>query len=231
MGTDKALFADMLQTVSGLYAHAPGSIGERGRAALGAIETLSHEGNSEYVPNKNVEYPKGEMGNRMKSVAQLLKMGLHIDVATIDMGGWDTHKNQGQEAEGFFAKQVEQLSESLQALYQDLYVDGANSPLARTTIVVMTEFGRRLRENINRGTDHGHGGMMLVLGESVRGGQVYGSWPGLKTEQLYERADLAVTTDFRAILSEVLHHRRAERALASVFPGYTVPKELGLFRA
>jgi uncharacterized protein (DUF1501 family) len=181
---------------------------EVGQQTLNAIDTLSGLNTKDYQPPKGVEYPKCEIGNRLKTLAQIIRMDLGTQVATVDMGGWDTHKNQGQGTDGVFAKNVEQLSESLHAFYIDL---AAGQMTKKLTIVVMTEFGRRLRENANRGTDHGHGGLMMVIGEdlkgSLEGGKIHGQWPGIKTENLFERADLAVTTDFRVVLGDILKNR------------------------
>jgi uncharacterized protein (DUF1501 family) len=147
-------------------------------------------------------------------------MDLGVHIATADMGGWDTHKYQGQGTDGTFAKNVEQLSQAISAFHTDVAEGGWSKKL---TLVVMTEFGRRLRENANRGTDHGHGGFMMVLGEKVNGKKIYGHWPGLKTEQLYERADLAVTTDFRTVLSEIVQKRLGNSKTAEVFPDFKAP--------
>ena len=150
-----------------------------------------------------------------------------LSVATIDLGGWDTHENQGNQQTGYFGNLVGQLVEGLLALYTDVDSGGASNFGARLTIVVQSEFGRRLRENANRGTDHGRGNVMLVLGGQVNGG-VYGQWPGLAAEQLFDGADLEVTTDYRQILSEILIRRLGNPRLGEVFPGYTDYFPLGI---
>jgi uncharacterized protein (DUF1501 family) len=191
-----------------------GWLSHYGMETLEAIDSLEGIRPDGYVPAHDANYPKNELGNRLRSLAQMIKLGLGIRAATVDMGGWDTHKDQN----GVFANNVGQLSDALLAFYADMRD-------RRATIVVMSEFGRRLKENASRGTDHGHGNVMMVLGERIRGGKIYGNWPGLKTEQLYDRADLAVTTDYRQVLSEVLA-RGAH--LREVFPGYSHAPALGL---
>jgi uncharacterized protein (DUF1501 family) len=158
-------------------------------------------------------------------------MPLGLRVASVDMGGWDTHKYQGNGADGYFANQLGQLSGALSAFWSDLRGAGSRDDITRRmTVVVMSEFGRRVKENANHGTDHGHGNLMLTLGGGINGGALYGRWPGLKTDQLYQRADLAATTDFRQVLCEVLERRRRETRLSHVFPGYESYVPLGLAR-
>jgi len=157
-------------------------------------------------------YPKTEIGGRLKTLSQLIKINLGLRVASVDMGGWDTHKYQGAGLEGPFAKQVEQLSEAVGVFYKDVQTH------ATVRILIMTEFGRRLRENANRGTDHGHGGVFFVIGSDIQGGQVLGQWPGLKTEQLFDRADLAVTTDYRQVISELILKQNPQTDIREIFP-------------
>jgi uncharacterized protein (DUF1501 family) len=222
LGGDKSIQSDMTRTLKQMY-QGSSVLCERGRSALDVVDTF---GGGIFKEESGKEYPRHELGNRLKTLAQLLKMNLGIQVATVDMGGWDTHKYQGQGKDGTFAKQVEQLSGAVHAFYEDVDSVAGAPPV---TVVVMSEFGRRLRENANRGTDHGHGGMMMVIGRNVKGGRVYGHWPGLKTEDLYEGADLAVTTDFRQVLGEVLRRRRGEKNLSTVFPDFS-QKDLDLIR-
>ena len=142
----------------------------------------------------------------------------------MDLGGWDTHEGQGEQGEGYFANRIQELANGLMAFYTDMlsYAD-------RVTVVVMSEFGRRLRENENAGTDHGHGNMMIVLGGNVNGGQVYASpWPGLAPGALDEGQDLAITTDYRRVLSEIAIRRLGNPNLGTVFPGYQGYSPLGI---
>lgn len=197
-----------------------------GRETLDAIDAFESTAPGAYKPAGR-DYPKADIGNRLRTLAQIVKMDLGLKVATVDMGGWDTHKYQGDGAEGYFSNLVGQLSQALAAFSEDM---AAGTP-RKVTVVVMSEFGRRLKENASRGTDHGHGGVMFALGEGVVGGKVYGRWPGLDTEHLYERADLAVTTDYRQVIAEVLTKRLGETKVTQVFPGFASGAELGLARA
>jgi uncharacterized protein (DUF1501 family) len=188
---------------------------------LNSIDELEKLKGNDYSPKPGVTYPKAEIGNRLKTLAQILKAGLSPQVISIDMGGWDTHKNQGNNGGGTFAKMVEELSQAIAAFYDDTDESKANSIGAKVRMVVMTEFGRRLKENGSGGTDHGHGSFMLVMGEKIRGGRVFGSWPGLANENLFERADLQVTTDYRQVLSEVvLPSGQLLSHAGKLFPGF-----------
>ncbi len=178
--------------------------------ALDALETASLS-----PPPPEADYPKSDLANRFKLVAQLSRSKVGLKAAVVDVGGWDTHRNQGRGAEGPFAQNVAQLTEALGAFVKDL---GS----VKLTLAVFSEFGRRVKENASQGSDHGHGGAMLVLGEGVRGGRVLGPWPGLANEALYQRADLAVTTDYRAVLSELLE------APVGLFPAWSRGAAVGL---
>jgi len=168
----------------------------------------------QYTPAAGANYPRGPFGQAMKQTAQLIKADLGVEVAFADVGGWDTHVNQGA-AQGQLAARLTDLSDAIAAFWTDL------GPLADSTVLVtMSEFGRTARENGNRGTDHGHANVMFVLGGPVRGGRVYGRWPGLSPEQLYEGRDLALTTDFRQVLGEAVYRHLNNRNLAAVFPGF-----------
>ena len=171
-----------------------------------------------YAPS--VEYPQDNpLTAPLMTVAQTFKLGMGTRLATVDMDGWDTHVRQ----EGAFANLVRYLSDALMAFWRDI------GPLqADTSVVVMSEFGRRLRANTGMGTDHGRGGVMMVLGPQARGGRMLGRWPGLAHEALEEGADLAVTTDYRQPLAELLAAHMGSPDVSSVFPGF-VPAPLGLF--
>jgi uncharacterized protein (DUF1501 family) len=160
------------------------------------------------------------LGRPLKTLAQLIKMDVGIRAATVDLGGWDTHEYQ----QGRFRNQVERLSQGLGAFYNDMARFHE-----RITVVVITEFGRRLRSNRSNGTDHGRGSVMMALGGRVAGGRVLGSWPGLKSEQLEESVDLAVANDYRQCLTEVLEQWRDTPDIAAIFPGFKRGPSLGLF--
>lgn len=164
-----------------------------------------------YQPSRGAYYPDEEFGESLKTLAQIIKMDVGLQVATVSFGGWDTHENQHY----YFTELVEILSKSLGAFYNDL-----SAYQNRLTILVMSEFGRRLKANKSNGTDHGHGGLAFALGGNVKGGKMYGQWSGLATEQLDNRVDLAVTTDYRTILSEVLSKRMKSQKLDYIFPGF-----------
>lgn len=167
-----------------------------------------------YTPENGVVYPGGRgasLGNALRTVASLIKMDVGLLAATVDYGGWDTHEGQNW----IFPELAAELSEALYAFYNDLW-----RCHDRLTVVVMSEFGRRLKANRSGGTDHGHGNVMLVLGEGIRCGRMYGIWPGLATEQLDNGVDLAITTDYRAVLAEVLVKRCRHQAMDQVFPGF-----------
>ncbi len=163
-----------------------------------------------------VAYPAAPLGRGLREIASLIKADLGLEAAFADIGGWDHHANEvgASIEEGLLAGRLREFSQSLVAFFQDL-----GDRMADTVLVTMTEFGRTARENGNRGTDHGHGGVMLVAGGGVRGGKVHGRWPGLEREQLFEQRDLAVTTDYREVLSNVLTAQGWASA-RTVFPGW-----------
>jgi uncharacterized protein (DUF1501 family) len=169
---------------------------------------------AKYKPAANANYPNGRFGDSLKQLAQLIKANLGVQVAFADIGGWDHHVNEGS-TQGQIANALREFSTSLAAFWTDL------GDLAEDTVVVtMSEFGRTARENGNRGTDHGHANVMFVMGGPVKGGKVYGRWPGLGQSQLYEGRDLAVTSDFRQVLGEAVYRHLGNKALDQVFPGF-----------
>lgn len=190
-----------------------------GRETFEAVSDLERLGSEPYQPSKGVEYPRGRLGKSLEQVAQLIKSDVGLEVAFAEVGGWDHHVNEGG-AQGQLATSLELFSDALAAFRQDL-----GDRMADVLVLTMTEFGRTARENGNRGTDHGHSSVMFALGGPVRGGKVYGEWPGLAPEKLYEGRDLALTTDFRDVFAEALvrhlGHLGAPSA-AAVFPGFSV---------
>jgi len=174
------------------------------------------------LPPSTGSYPMGRLGNGLKQIARLIKAEVGLEVAFTEIESWDTHVAEGG-ATGQLANRLKELGEALAAFHQDL-----GDHLEDVVVVTMSEFGRTARENGNRGTDHGHANVMFVLGSSVRGGKVYGRWPGLAPEVLYEGRDLNLTTDYRAVCGEVLTRHLGQRDLSKIFPGFRTRGSLGL---
>jgi uncharacterized protein (DUF1501 family) len=187
-----------------------------GQETFEAVKMLKSADPAKYQPAAGVVYPNGAFGNSLKQVAQLMKANLGVEAAFTDIGGWDTHQNQGA-ATGQLANRLKEFSEAIAAFWKDMGDDAEN-----VTLVTMSEFGRTARQNGTGGTDHGHANVMFVLGGSVKGGKVYGKWPGLSNEQLNEGRDLKVTTDFRNVLGEAAYKTLGSRNLEAVFPGAKV---------
>ena len=185
-----------------------------GRDMFEAVKLLQSANPQRYQPENGAEYPRSQFGQRLREIAQLVKSGVGIEVAFADVGGWDTHVNQGSST-GQLAARLTDFSRSIAALVTDL-----GERMNDVAILSMSEFGRMVRQNGNGGTDHGHAGAMFVIGGGVRGGKVHGVWPGLEREQLYEGRDLALTTDFRAVFADVLTTHLGAQNLSAVFPGY-----------
>lgn len=178
-----------------------------------AVKMLRAADPAQYAPAASANYPNSEFGNSMKQIAQLLKADLGVEAAFTDVTGWDTHQNQGG-VNGQLANRLADFSASIAAFWRDMDDEAGN-----ITLVTMSEFGRTARENGTGGTDHGHANAMFVLGGGVRGGKVYGRWPGLATEQLNQDRDLALTTDFRTVLGELVTHAMGAENMETVFPG------------
>jgi uncharacterized protein (DUF1501 family) len=174
------------------------------------------------VPPSAEVYPAGRFGVSLSQIARLIKSGAGVEIAFTEIEGWDTHVNQGG-ATGQMANRLKELAEGLAAFHRDL-----GDRMADVVLVTMSEFGRTARENGNRGTDHGHANVMFAMGGPVRGGKVYGRWPGLAPESLNEGRDLALTTDFRTVYAEVLKRHLGQTDLSRIFPGFRVPAPLGL---
>jgi uncharacterized protein (DUF1501 family) len=195
-----------------------------GRGTLDALGVVSSLALGDYVPAPGVSYPAGDFSTQLQMLAQLIKADVGLRVATIDIGGWDTHNGQNY----YFATATQQLSQGLAAFQADL----ANDPGGygeRVSVIAMSEFGRRVQENADAGTDHGYGNLMLALGGPVNGGRTYGAFAGLQDDQLFEGSDVMVTTDYRQVLSEALIRRLANPNVYYVFPGYAGYAPLGIF--
>ena len=203
---------------------------EAGIQTLNALDVIEWSNPGDYVPENGAVYPDTGFGRDLQSVAQMIKMQLGLRVVTVDLGGWDTHEYQGDNGAGYFSNQIEQLSTGLAAFYADLTNHNGTDHTKRLTVVVMSEFGRSFSQNASRGTDHGHGNVMIVMGGTVNGGKVYGQWPGLGTDQLYDRRDLNITTDYRRVLSEILIRRLGNPNLGEIFPNYSDYSPLGILQ-
>ena len=186
-----------------------------GRDMFEAVRLLQSANPQRYQPEHGADYPRSPFGQRLREIAQLIKSGVGVEVAFADVGGWDTHVNQGAST-GQLAARLTDFSRSIAALVTDL-----GDRMNDVVILSMSEFGRMVRQNGNGGTDHGHAGAMFVIGGGVKGGKVHGTWPGLAREQLYEGRDLALTTDFRAVFADILTKHLGALTLDPVFPGYT----------
>jgi uncharacterized protein (DUF1501 family) len=189
---------------------------DAGKETFDAVKMLKSVNPTQYKQSPDAVYPRGAFGDRLRQIAQLIKSDIGLEVAFTDIGGWDTHANQGS-SQGQLALRLTELARGLSALYVDLKERSDD-----VVILTMTEFGRTARENGNRGTDHGHASVIFALGGPVKGGKVYGKWPGLKSHQLYEGRDLAVTTDFRDVFAEIATRHLGAINLNAIFPGYRV---------
>jgi uncharacterized protein (DUF1501 family) len=195
-------------------ASAAGSLGETAKESFEAVRILKASDPSRRTPDNGADYPKSPFGNALKQIAQLIKADVGLEIAFTDVGGWDTHAGEGG-AQGQLSNRLRDYGLAIAAFAKDL-----GSRMGDVTLVTMSEFGRTVKENGNRGTDHGHANVMLLLGGGVKGGKVYGRWPGLDASHLYENRDLAVTTDFRDVFAEILEKRLGVSNLQPVFPGY-----------
>ncbi len=185
-----------------------------------ALRVLRAANPQQYKPAEGVQYPRSPFGQRLLAIAQLIKAGVGLEVAFADVGGWDTHVNQGA-AQGQLAQRLGDFSQSIAALVGDL-----GDRMDDVVILTMSEFGRTVRQNGTGGTDHGHAGAMFVIGGAVKTGRkVLGRWPGLAPEQLHEGRDLALTTDFRSVFSELASKHLGAGSLEKIFPGYATPAQ------
>jgi uncharacterized protein (DUF1501 family) len=185
-----------------------------GNETFTAVDQLKKINPDKYAPANGAEYPKGRFGQSLQEIAELFKADVGLEVAFLDSGGWDNHVNEGA-ATGQLANLLKDLAQGIAAFHQDM-----GDQMEDIVFVSMSEFGRTARENGNRGTDHGHANCMFVMGGAVKGGRVYSKWPGLDDAQLNQGRDLAVTTDYRGVLGEIIYKHLGDRDLAKVFPGY-----------
>jgi uncharacterized protein (DUF1501 family) len=215
VGRRNANAAPISKTFEAMYDQSVDSVlHSAGQETFEAVKMLKSADPSKYASAPGADYPRGRFGDSLKQLAQLLKANLGVQVAFADIGGWDHHVNEGN-TQGQIANVLREFSQSLAAFWIDL------GNLAEDTLIVtMSEFGRTARENGNRGTDHGHANVMFVMGGPVKGGKVYGRWPGLDQSQLYEGRDLALTTDFRRVIGEAVYQHLGNKTLEQVFPGF-----------
>jgi len=196
-------------------------LNKTGREAFDAVRMLKDADPSRYTPQNGAEYPRSPYGEALKQIAQLIKADVGLEVAFAETGNWDHHAQEGG-AVGQLANRLADFSGGIAALVRDL-----GDRMNDVVILTMSEFGRTVAENGNRGTDHGHGNAMMIIGGGVRGGKVYGRWPGLDREQRYEGRGLAVTTDFRTVFAEVAGAHLGLTETRHVFPGFSGPTTIG----
>jgi len=200
-------------------------LGSTGREAFDAVHMLEQANPAGYAPANGAEYPRSGFGEAMRQVAQIIKADLGLEVAFAELGQWDHHANEGA-ATGQIANRLDDFASGLAAFARDL-----GDRMADVMVVTMSEFGRTVRENGNRGTDHGHGNAMLVLGGNINGGKVHGRWPGLERDQLWQGRDLAITTDFRDVFAECVTGHLGAKDVSAIFPGYQYQRPLGIVRS
>ena len=190
-------------------------LGDTGKETFEAVNFLKKANPAQYKAANGAIYPNSQFGRSLLQIAQLIKANVGLEIAFAEIGGWDTHSNQGS-SRGQLANNLRDFASSIAALAADL-----GKQMDDVVILTMSEFGRTARQNGTGGTDHGHGNAMFILGNSVKGGKVYGDWKGLKNDQLNEGRDLAVTTDFRDVFGELLYKHLGNKNLDKVFPGYS----------
>jgi hypothetical protein len=208
-GGDTPAASESFETMYG--AATAGALGGAAKESFDAVRILKASDPGKRTPDNGADYPKSPFGNALKQIAQLIKADVGLEVAFTDVGGWDTHAGEGG-AQGQLSNRLRDYGQAIAAFAKDL-----GSRMADVTLVTMSEFGRTVKENGNRGTDHGHANVMLVLGGGVKGGRVYGRWPGLDSSHLYENRDLAVTTDFRDVFAEILQKHMRVLDLRPIF--------------
>ncbi len=194
-------------------------LNETGKETFEAVNYLKQANPSQYKPENGAAYPNSALGRSLMQIAQMIKAGIGLEVAFAEMGGWDTHVNEGG-PRGQLSNLLRDFGTSIAAFAVDL-----GQRMDDVVLLTMSEFGRTAKENGSRGTDHGHANAMFVLGGSVKGGKVYGDFKGLAPDQLNEGRDLAVTTDFRDIFAEASAKHMGSTDLAQIFPKYAATKD------
>jgi uncharacterized protein (DUF1501 family) len=224
LGGDQQMADQMLASLNALYALDNQSLYASAQATQSAIQVVASVGYQNYQPRHNTTYPETDFALALRQTAALIRAEVGLEAACIDLGGWDTHIAQGG-VEGEQAELMKELAEGLAAFHQDMGDD-----MKKVSLVVMSEFGRRIHENGGKGTDHGHGGGMLVMSGSLARGPVVAQWPGLSPDKLDRGEDLAITTDYRDVLTDILKTRLKNTATSEIFPNFQ-PAGLSLFQA
>ena len=222
-GNEDAEQARMRSALSAMWAGQTSVTGKAAQAALKVTQTMRSLA-KEAKPANGVTYPDTDLGRALASTARVVRAGIGVKVVTLDYGGWDHHTDLGTLSNGEFRIRVGDVAKAVAAFFADLGSAGD-----QVTLVTLSEFGRSVKQNGAAGTEHGHGNAMLVLGAGVKGGQVHGKWPGLSVGKLVD-GDLAVTTDYRQVLGEVVTSRFADASLSTVFPGFKPGSPVGVMR-
>ena len=222
-GVRAGMASDMMaSSFEAQYAQAADSLlRPTGKEAFDAVKMIKDVNPVGYQPSNSAQYPASAYGDALKQIAQIIKGNLGLEVAFAETGQWDHHTNEGS-TQGQIANRLNDLASGLAAFAQDL-----GDRMADVVLITMSEFGRTVKENGNRGTDHGHGNAMLILGGGIKGGKVYGKWPGLEREQLWQARDLAITTDFRDVFAEAVTSHLGAKDVSKIFPGYAYKGPVG----
>jgi uncharacterized protein (DUF1501 family) len=217
---------DMQATFEDEYSSAADTLlSGTGKEAFNAVKMLKNTDPANYSPAAGAAYPRSGFGDAMRQIAQLIKSDLGLEVAFAELSGWDTHVQQGNST-GQLANRLDDFARALAAFNTDM-----GDRMADVVVVTMSEFGRAVSENGNRGTDHGHGNAMMIFGGPIKGGKVYGKWPGLAVEQRWQQRDLAVTTDFRTVFAELVSGHLGAKDVSPIFPGFSYAGPLGFVKA
>ena len=185
-----------------------------GAETFEAVDQLKKINPASYQPENGAQYPTSRFGKSLMEIAELFKADVGLEVAFLDSGGWDHHVNEGG-VQGQLSNLLRDLGQGIAAFHQDM-----GDRMGDIVFVSMSEFGRTAHENGNRGTDHGHANCMFVMGGGIKGGKIYTRWPGMEENQLHDGRDLAVTTDYRSVLGEIITKHLGETKLSGVFPGF-----------
>lgn len=221
-GFDQEIIDSGYTEILGKLFRSPLPFSSPGLAALSAIDELNAANLASITPDNGAVYPSGALGGKLAQVAQLVKSTLPVEVVCLDSDGWDHHEN----LPVYLNQSLDELAKGLAAFYTDM-----GERMQSITVLVYTEFGRRVAKNASNGVDHGTGALAYLMGGGVKGGQVYGAWPGLANENLERNEDLSITTDMREVLSEMLNSRLGGTDTGKVFPGFSSSTPLNLFTA